>query len=181
MQKKIHFTPKESPEKGHNLCEFSYKYSPYRIAPALQLIFPWLLFLFVVQCVCDITLLVVLAISGQQGKLQGLKVFQRKGADTSRDTKREEDGEYSDSKFGPLIVGVLLIHRDTINSPKSSQWVRRGEDSEAGRCRRKSIDPKTPGCPRSLHHADQGLTVRPSAGALQQTHTHSQGHTHTEE
>lgn len=110
--------------------------------------FPWLLFLFVGQCVCDITHLVVLGISGQQEKLQGLKVFQRKGADTSRDTKREEEGEYSDSKFGPLIVGVLLIHGDTINSPKSSHWVRRGEDSEAGRCRRRSIDPENPGRPR---------------------------------
>lgn len=106
------------------------------------------MFLFVGQCVCDITLPVVLHISGQQEKLQGLKVFQRKGADTSRDTKQGEEGEYSYSKFGPLIVGVLLIHRDTINSPKSSQWVRRGEDSEAWRCWRKGIDPKTPGRPR---------------------------------
>lgn len=113
------------------------------------MIFPWLLFLFVGHCVCDITHLVVSDISGQQEERQGLKVSQRKGADTSRDTEREEEeGEYSDSKFGPLIVGVLLIHRDTINSPKSSPRVRRGEDSEAGRCRRKSIDPKTPGSPR---------------------------------
>lgn len=106
------------------------------------------MFLFLGQCFCDITVPVASDISGQQGKLQGLKVFHRKGADTSRDTKQEEQGEYSDSKFGPLIVGVLLIHRDTINSPKSSQWVRKGEDSEAGRCKRKGIDPKTPGCPR---------------------------------
>lgn len=97
------------------------------------------------QCVCVMTPHVVSDVSGQQEELQGLKVFHKKAADTSRDTKREE---YSDSKFGPLIVGVLLIHRDTINSPKSSQWVRKGEDSEAGRCRMKIIDSKTPGRPR---------------------------------
>lgn len=34
--------------------------------------------------------------------------------------------------------------------------------------------------PGGLHHADQGLTVRPSAGALQQTHreAHRDEHTH---
>lgn len=85
--KKSTYTQKEthiSPAKG----EFSYKHRPYHIAPALEMIFPWLLFLFVGQCVRDITHLVVSDISGQQEKLQGLKVFWRKGADTSRDTKR---------------------------------------------------------------------------------------------
>ncbi len=97
----------------------------------------------------------------------------------SRDTKREEEGEYSDSKFGPLIAGVLLIHRDTINSPKSSQWVRRGEDSEARRCRRKSIDPKTPGCPRRPTSCWPGPYCSPfSRGTAANTHTHTHTHTH---
>ena len=141
------------------------------------MIFPWLLFLFVGHCVCDITHLVVSDISGQQEELQGLKVSRWKGADTSRDTEREEEGEYSDSKFGPLIVGVLLIHRDTINSPKSSPWVWRGEDSEAGRCRRKSIDPKTPGSPRGPTSCWPGPYCSPfSRGTAANTHTHT--HTH---
>lgn len=34
------------------------------------------------------------------------------------------------------------------------------------------------GLPGDLHHADQGLTVCPSGGALQQTHTHTLKHTY---
>lgn len=89
-------------------CEFSYKQRPYHIAPALEMIFPWLLFLFLGQCVCDITHLVVSNISGQQEKLQGLKFFKRKGADTSRDTKRKEEAEYSDSEVWPIDCWGLV-------------------------------------------------------------------------
>lgn len=74
--------------------------------------------------------------------------------------------------LGPLIVWVVLIHKDAINSPKSNQWVRRAADSETRSCSTKRIDPRTPvKIPGELHHADQSLIVRPSAGALQQTST----------
>lgn len=74
--------------------------------------------------------------------------------------------------MGPLIVWVLLIHKDAINSPKSNRWVRRDADSETRSCSTKRIDPRTPRkIPGELHHADQSLIVRPSAGALQQTST----------
>lgn len=90
------------------------------------------------------------------------------------------EGEYSDSKFGPLIVRVLLIHRDTINSPKSSHGVRRDENSDAGRCRRKGIDPKTLGRPRRPTSCWPGPYCSPfSRGTAANTHSSTQGHTHT--
>ena len=55
-----------------------YDTSPYDIAPASEMILPRLLFLFVGQCVCDITQLVVSDISGQQEKLQRTKSFRAK-------------------------------------------------------------------------------------------------------
>lgn len=106
-------------------------------------------------------LLVVSEISGQQEK-RGLKVFQRKRSWH----KREREGEYRDSKFGPLIVGVLLIHRDTINSPKSSQWVRRGEDSEAGRSREERYWSKNPRMSQETYI----MLTRALLFALQQGH-----------
>ena len=51
---KIHLRPKEtrtSPAKGHNLCDLSYKYRLYHIAPALQIIFP-LAFVSICRTLC---------------------------------------------------------------------------------------------------------------------------------
>lgn len=102
-----------------------------------------------------------------------------------RDThnaKGEKEEECSEGRIGPLIVWVLLIHKDAINSTKSRQWMQRDADSETRSCSRKTIDPRTPGkFPGELHHADQSLIVCPSAGALQQTSNAPKPLTHSQQ
>lgn len=104
-----------------------------------------------------------------------VKSFPESSSLMPRDTQTTQTGRRKRAArlgLGPLIVWDLLIHKDAINSPKSNQWVRRAADSETRSCSTKRIDPRTPGkIPGELHHADQSLIVRPSAGALQQTST----------
>lgn len=106
--------------------------------------------------------------SRKQGKLQRLVSFQEKGADTSRYAKREEEGKNKDSKFG-LLIGVLLIYRDTINSSKSSRgggWGRVRTARQSGEMQEEtywSINPRT-------SHEASIMLARSLRFALQQGH-----------
>lgn len=81
--------------------------------------------------------------------------------------------EYSDKRCSPLIAGVLLIHRDTTNSAKSSRWLRRGEDSEPARCKEERYRSKNPRMSQETYI----MLTRALLFALQQGHCSK--HTHT--